>query len=332
MSINEQIIDILKTKSNLTASQIIAASAKPRSSVFKALTEMVKSGQLVKGGSHPQITYAVTHPSIQQPLEPLNNHSDSTNELSKLSKTVQDSNRNPVYIILISLIAILLALLSYNVYQYVASTQELNRLHLQITQQAQALDQVQSKLLDNQQELNRRDIELNQLIQEKNELSLKQDQQQKELLAQKQLITELKEKVKLILVQLDNERKLSAKIVKENAQLKEQIKTVQEVVQQQNKLLEAHAFDLNLLKQGLHLSADPLTSAVISKSELGGNSPLIAPVSIDQILTWTKQGMSSIEIIERIKDSHSIYSLLPETVQMLKDAKVSADVIKFLQG
>ncbi|MBI3602121.1 MAG: hypothetical protein HY209_04440 [Candidatus Omnitrophica bacterium] len=55
-------------------------------------------------------------------------------------------------------------------------------------------------------------------------------------------------------------------------------------------------------------------------------------VGIEQIMDWTKQGMSNQEIIKRIKTSHSTYSLQAEDISYLKEHGVSQEVIQAMSA
>ena len=56
------------------------------------------------------------------------------------------------------------------------------------------------------------------------------------------------------------------------------------------------------------------------------------PITMDQIVDWTKQGLTSHEIINRIKQSRSTYTLTADDIHWFASHGVSEDVIKAMQS
>ncbi len=56
------------------------------------------------------------------------------------------------------------------------------------------------------------------------------------------------------------------------------------------------------------------------------------PVTMQQVVNWTKEGLSGDEIISRIKAAHSSYSLTADDLDYLKKQGVSQRVIETMQA
>ncbi|MBF0490354.1 MAG: hypothetical protein HQL15_07005 [Candidatus Omnitrophica bacterium] len=78
----------------------------------------------------------------------------------------------------------------------------------------------------------------------------------------------------------------------------------------------------NELNQKLSVKVDGLNASV--------NLPT-SYMSIDEIVSWTKHGMTSQEIIQHIKDTQSSYKLTSTDVQYLREFNVSDDVISAMK-
>ncbi|MFA6357294.1 MAG: glycine zipper domain-containing protein [Candidatus Omnitrophota bacterium] len=75
-----------------------------------------------------------------------------------------------------------------------------------------------------------------------------------------------------------------------------------------------------------------VVGAQIKKPAQGTSVPASSQITMQQIVDLTKQGVSSDEIIAKIKSANSKYSLTSDDVDYLKKQGVSQRVIETMQG
>ncbi len=89
-----------------------------------------------------------------------------------------------------------------------------------------------------------------------------------------------------------------------------------------------------LVGGALGAAAGAAVGAQIKKPVSGAQNTqsAAAPVTIQQIVNWTKEGLSGDEIISRIKAANSSYSLTADDLDYLKKQGVSQRVIETMQA
>ena len=85
-----------------------------------------------------------------------------------------------------------------------------------------------------------------------------------------------------------------------------------------------------LVGGALGAAAGAAVGAQIEKP--ASNAQKVQPATLQQIVNWTKDGLSGDEIISRIKAGNSSYSLTADDVDYLKKQGVSQRVIETMQA
>ena len=93
-----------------------------------------------------------------------------------------------------------------------------------------------------------------------------------------------------------------------------------------------HGVEGALIGGALGAGGGAVVGSQINKPAQNTQGAAIAQLSIDQIVNLSKQGVSSNEIINKIKSTNSNYSLTPEDIGYLQKQGVSQRVIDTMRG
>lgn len=265
MFINDQIIELITARGSLTPAQIIAETGKPRSTVFKALTELVKEGRLVKHGQHPLIGYSInTEPVTVIPSTPETVHTNGL-RLPVQSKTEQRSPVLNLIIVLGLVVLILTFFLVQYMLRYQASQIQIAQLRDDLSGQGEQLKGIDLKLEDLQKQLNLKNQELADLSLKKDQQGVLLQEQKDALFAERDRIKALIEALKRadlkmqkdkkeLLVRLDTQASINAKLQEDQLRLDKRLNELE--------VSYKDAMALKLQETKAELLADTASSAL----------------------------------------------------------------------
>jgi len=93
-----------------------------------------------------------------------------------------------------------------------------------------------------------------------------------------------------------------------------------------------HGVEGALIGGAVGAGSGAVVGSQINKPEQNAQTPNNSQLSVEKIVELTKQGISSDEIINKIKNTNSKYSLTSEDVDYLRKQGVSQRVIETMQG
>ncbi len=87
-----------------------------------------------------------------------------------------------------------------------------------------------------------------------------------------------------------------------------------------------------LVGGALGAATGALIGSQVEKPDNVQNNAPISQVTMQQIADWSEQGLTSDEIISRIKQTHSSYNLTPDDINYLRNHNVSERVIEAMKA